>query len=50
MPVLITEYATNSPFESMHTAGWGAAMAVTILVLAINLVTRILFREKKHVR
>ncbi len=48
MPVLITEYATNSPFEAMHRAGWGAALVVTVLVLAVNLSTRILFREKRH--
>jgi len=47
MPVLITEYSTNSPFEVMHQAGWGAALVVTVLVLVINLSTRIIFREKK---
>lgn len=50
LPVLITEYATNSPFESMHRMGWGAALAVTLLVLAVNLGTRIFFREKKYGR
>lgn len=48
LPVLITEYATNSPFESMHQAGWGAALAVTTLVLAINLATRIFFAGDQH--
>lgn len=48
LPVLITEYSTNSPFADMHAAGWGAALVVTLLVLAINLTTRIAFREKKH--
>jgi phosphate transport system permease protein len=48
MPVLITEYSTNSPFEAMHQAGWGAALVITVLVLALNLGTRILFREKRH--
>ncbi len=47
LPVLITEYSTNSPFESMHAAGWGAALVVTLLVLALNLSTRIFFRDKK---
>ncbi len=50
LPVLITEYSTNSPFESMHSTGWGAALVVTMLVLAVNLCTRIFFREKKHGR
>ncbi|MDD3153977.1 MAG: phosphate ABC transporter permease PstA [Victivallaceae bacterium] len=48
LPVLITEYATNSPFESMQRAGWGAALVVTALVLCINLGARIFFREKKN--
>lgn len=50
LPVLITEYATNSPFEEMHAAGWGAALAVTVLVLVVNLAARILLREKNNVR
>ncbi|NLE56186.1 MAG: phosphate ABC transporter permease PstA [Lentisphaerae bacterium] len=44
MPVLITEYATNSPFAEMHQAGWGAALVVMMLVLTINIATRFLFR------
>lgn len=47
LPVLITEYATNSPFESMHAMGWGAALVVCVVVLLVNIITRILFREKK---
>ncbi len=47
MPVLITEYATNSPFEKMHAAGWGAALVITLLVLAINIFARVAFRERK---
>ncbi len=48
LPVLITAYATDSPFAAMHRMGWGAALMVTALVLSVNLSTRILFREKKH--
>lgn len=48
MPVLINEYTMNSPFESMHAAGWGAAMVICILILLINIVTRIIFHEKQH--
>lgn len=47
MPVLITEYATNSPFEEQHAASWGAALIITLIVLVINIISRILFREKK---
>lgn len=46
MPVLITEYATNSPFEAMHTAGWSAALVIMAVVLAVNIFTRIAFRER----
>ena len=46
LPVLITEYTTNSPFASMHAAGWGASLAVMTLVLAINLSTRIFLGRK----
>ncbi|MEG1479511.1 MAG: phosphate ABC transporter permease PstA [Kiritimatiellia bacterium] len=48
IPVLITEYATNSPFESMHQAGWGAALVITLLVLSVNLLARTFFRERKY--
>ncbi len=50
LPVLITEYAANSPFEAMHRMGWGAALTVCALVLCLNIGTRILFREKTHAR
>lgn len=46
MPVLITEYATGSPFEEMHTAGWGAALVIAFLVLALNIFTRVVFRDR----
>lgn len=50
LPVLITEYSTNSPFEEQHAAGWGAALIVTLMVLALNVATRIIFKEKHHAR
>ena len=46
LPVLITEYATNSPFESMHQAGWGAALIAMTLILAVNIASRFLCRRK----
>lgn len=48
LPVLITEYTNNSPFEEMHRAGWGAAFVITFLVLMINLIVRICFRERNR--
>lgn len=50
LPVLITEYATNSPFETMHQIGWSAALVVMALVLLINISVRVIFRKKKHER
>lgn len=47
-PVLITEYTTNSPFESMHSMGWGAALFITAFILIVNIVTRFIFHENKH--
>ncbi len=46
LPVLITEYTTNSPFAAMHLQGWGAALVVMSLVLLLNLTARFLFKEK----
>lgn len=48
LPVLITEYATNSPFEEMHQIGWSAALVVMVMVLLVNIFVRIFFREKKY--
>jgi len=50
LPVLVTEYATNSPFEAQHAAGWGAALVVTVMVLLLNISTRIIFKEKHNGR
>ncbi len=47
-PVLITEYTTNSPFESMHAMGWGAALLMACFILTINIATRCIFHENKH--
>lgn len=47
-PVLITEYTTNSPFESMHAMGWGAALVIMAFILIINIATRCIFHENKH--
>lgn len=46
VPVLINEYTMNSPFESMHAAGWGAALIICLFILLINIFTGIIFHEK----
>ncbi len=48
LPVVITEYTTNSPWEAQHAAGWGAALIVMLLVLLLNIGCRVIFQEKKH--
>lgn len=47
LTVIMTEYATNSPFETMHIRAWGAALIITAAVLALNILCRTIFREKK---
>lgn len=47
LPVLIAEYATNSPFEEMHKSAWGASLVVILAILAINVAARILLSERK---
>jgi phosphate transport system permease protein len=47
LTVTINEYATNSPFEIMHTKAWGAALVISIVILALNIFCRIVFKDKK---
>lgn len=47
LTVTMTEYATNSPFETIHIRAWGAALIITAAVLALNILCRTIFREKK---
>ena len=47
LTVTMTEYATNSPFETMHIRAWGAALIITAAFLALNILCRTIFREKK---
>ena len=46
VPVLMTEYTTNSPFAAMHTAGWGAALVVMAFILALNIIVRVCLRKR----
>ncbi|MBR4309794.1 MAG: phosphate ABC transporter permease PstA [Akkermansia sp.] len=48
LPVLITEYTNNSPFEAMHAVGWGAALVIAFAILLINIIIRSIFHENKH--
>lgn len=48
LPVLITDYTMNSPFEAMHRAGWGAAFVIAAIILAVNLVSRYYAEKEKQ--
>jgi len=48
LTVSITEYATNSPFESMQLRAWGAALLITAAVLILNITCRTIFREARR--
>lgn len=47
LTVTINEYATNSPFEIMHTRAWGAALIICIAILALNIFCRSVLNYKK---
>ncbi len=47
MTVTINEYATNSPFDVMHARAWSGALLITVAVLALNIICKIFFREKR---
>ena len=48
VPVLMTEYTTNSPFAAMQAAGWGAALVMMTLLLALNIGVRFFFTRKEQ--
>ncbi|QSH42573.1 phosphate ABC transporter permease PstA [Lentisphaerota bacterium] len=48
LTVTINEYATNSPFQIMHTRAWGAALVITVIILLLNISCRIIFKNKEH--
>ncbi len=45
-PVLITNYTMDSPFESMHRTGWGAALTLAAVLLVLNIAVRRLNSRK----
>lgn len=46
VPVLITNYTLDSPFESMQRLGWGAALVMATLILSLNVIVRHTARAK----
>jgi len=47
LPVVIFQFAM-SPYDNWVELAWGAALLIALLVLGINVGTRILFRQKKY--
>ena len=45
LPVVIFQFAM-SPYEDWHRLAWGGAALITLLVLAVNISARILFKSK----
>ncbi|NWG87274.1 MAG: phosphate ABC transporter permease PstA [Hydrogenophilaceae bacterium] len=48
LPVVIFQFAM-SPYDNWINLAWGAALLIALLVLGINIGTRILFRQKEHI-
>ena len=46
LPVVIFQFAM-SPYDNWIRLAWGGALLITLTVLAINVVARVFFREKK---
>lgn len=47
LPVVIFQFAM-SPFENWQSLAWAGAMLITFSVLAINIVTRVMFRTRTN--
>ncbi len=47
LPVVIFQFAM-SPYDNWINLAWGAALLIALLVLGINIGTRIVFRQKEH--
>ncbi len=45
LPVVIFQFAM-SPYENWVSLAWGGALLITLTVLALNIVARVVFREK----
>ena len=45
LPVVIFQFAM-SPYENWVNLAWGGALLITLTVLALNIVARVVFREK----
>jgi phosphate transport system permease protein len=48
LPVVIVQFAM-SPYDNWVELAWGAALLITLVVLGLNILTRVIFREKVKV-
>jgi phosphate transport system permease protein len=48
LPVVIFQFAM-SPYDNWVELAWGAALLITLVVLGLNILTRVIFREKVKV-
>jgi phosphate transport system permease protein len=48
LPVMIFQFAM-SPYENWIDLAWGGALLITLTVLALNIIARVVFREKVSV-
>lgn len=48
LPVVIFQFAM-SPYENWVSLAWGGALLITLTVLALNIIARVVFREKVSV-
>jgi phosphate transport system permease protein len=47
LPVVIFQFAM-SPYEDWHTLAWAGALLITMSVLTLNIVARVMFRQKAN--
>ncbi|MBI5890771.1 MAG: phosphate ABC transporter permease PstA [Nitrosomonadales bacterium] len=47
LPVVIFQFAM-SPYEDWHSLAWAGALLITMSVLTLNIVARVLFRQKTN--
>ena len=48
LPVMIYHYAT-SPYEDWHQQAWSAGFVLLTMVLAVNIIARLILANKAHV-
>ncbi len=47
LPVVIFQFAM-SPYDDWHSLAWAGALLITLSVLALNIVARVMFRQKAN--